>query len=70
MPVNTAFQSALSERHSGPNTRVMDLVDRRLARDPRLAASKDELFTAHTCNMGNSLPQTDIQIYWTPYHVV
>ncbi|GFT40242.1 transposable element Tcb1 transposase [Trichonephila clavipes] len=37
-----------------------DLVDRRLARDPRLAALKDELLQRKQA-MWNALPQADIQ---------
>ena len=43
-----------------PNERVCDLVGRRLDRDPRLAASKDEFWLCIQV-IWNSLPQTDIQ---------
>ncbi|GFW11780.1 transposable element Tcb1 transposase [Trichonephila clavipes] len=43
-----------------PTEHVWDLVGRRLARDPRLAASKDELLLRIQA-IWNSLPQADIQ---------
>ncbi|GFU75610.1 transposable element Tcb1 transposase [Trichonephila clavipes] len=43
-----------------PIEHVWDLVGRRLARDPRLAASKDELLLRIQA-IWNYLPQADIQ---------
>ncbi|GFU35245.1 hypothetical protein TNCV_340151 [Trichonephila clavipes] len=43
-----------------PIENVLDLVGRRLVRDPRPAASKDELLL-HIQAIWNSLPQADIQ---------
>ncbi|GFX84998.1 transposable element Tcb2 transposase [Trichonephila clavipes] len=48
---------------------VRGLVGRRLARDPRLAASKDVLLLRIQA-IWNSLPQSDIQICLTLYHFV
>ena len=43
-----------------PIEHVWDLVGRRLAHDPRLAVSKDELWL-RIQSIRNSLPQADIQ---------
>ncbi|GFT92102.1 transposable element Tcb1 transposase [Trichonephila clavipes] len=45
---------------TSPIERVWDLVGRRLARDPRPAASNDELLVRIQA-IWNSLPQADIQ---------
>ncbi|GFW11763.1 transposable element Tc1 transposase [Trichonephila clavipes] len=53
-----------------PTEHVWDLVGRRLARDPRPSASKDELLL-RTQAIWNSLPQADIQYLFNsmPLHV-
>ncbi|GFU15801.1 transposable element Tcb2 transposase [Trichonephila clavipes] len=51
-----------------PNDHLWYLVGRRFARDPRPAASKDELLLRIQAEW-NSLPQADIQTL-TPCHVV
>ncbi|GFW75743.1 hypothetical protein TNCV_4429261 [Trichonephila clavipes] len=52
-----------------PIEHVWDLVGWRFARDPRLAASKDELLLRIQA-IWNFLPQADIQNLLNPCHVV
>ncbi|GFX69536.1 hypothetical protein TNCV_1769051 [Trichonephila clavipes] len=52
-----------------PIEHVWDLVGRRLARDPRSAASKDELLLRIQA-IWNYLPQADNQNLLTPRHIV
>ncbi|GFS88076.1 transposable element Tcb2 transposase [Trichonephila clavipes] len=53
-----------------PIEHVWDLVDRRLARDPRPAASKDKLLLAHTSNMEflfTNRHSNSVGFHTTPY---